>query len=161
MRPRPTGFPLVAVATAALALAGCSNGTSTSAGPTAAASGAMGTTVQVALSEWSVSPTPASVPAGDITFEVTNNGPEDPHEFVIVKTDLDFAALPTDDTGTVDEEGEGMEVIGEIEDIPVGETQELTETLGAGAYVLLCNIYEESEQESHYQEGMRIPFTVE
>jgi hypothetical protein len=54
-----------------------------------------------------------------------------------------------------------MEVIGEIEDIPVGETQELTETLSTGAYVLLCNIYEETEQESHYQEGMRIPFAVE
>jgi uncharacterized cupredoxin-like copper-binding protein len=151
----------MAVVTAALALAGCSNGTGTSAGPTAATSAAAGTSVQVALSEWSVSPTPTSVPAGDITFEVTNNGPEDPHEFVIVKTDLDFAALPTDDSGTVDEAGEGMEVIGEIEDIPVGETQELTETLSAGAYVLLCNIYEETEQESHYQEGMRIPFTVE
>ena len=33
---------------------------------------------------------------------------------------------------------EGIEVIDEIEDIPVGETQELTVTLEAGNYVLLC-----------------------
>jgi uncharacterized cupredoxin-like copper-binding protein len=112
------------------------------------------------LSEWSVVPTPDSVPAGDVTFQVTNQGPEDVHEFVIVKTDLAFDSLPTDDTGAVSESGSGMEVVDEIEDIPVGQTQEVTATLAAGKYVLMCNIYDETEQEAHYQQGMRLPFTV-
>jgi hypothetical protein len=33
--------------------------------------------------------------------------------------------------------------------------------LDAGNYVLICNIWDEDEQESHYQEGMRAAFTVE
>jgi len=35
--------------------------------------------------------------------------------------------------------------------------------LDAGNYVLICNIVEEEDGEtvSHYQEGMRTPFTVE
>ena len=35
-------------------------------------------------------------------------------------------------TGAVDESGEGVEVIDEIEDIPVGETQDVTVELEAG-----------------------------
>ena len=53
-----------------------------------------------------------------------------------------------------------MTVVDEIEDIPVGQTQELTVTLEAGRYVLLCNIYSADENEAHYQMGMRIGFEV-
>jgi hypothetical protein len=52
-------------------------------------------------------------------------------------------------------------VIDEIEDIPVGETQSVTVDLEAGNYVLICNIFDETENEAHYAEGMRIAFTVE
>jgi uncharacterized cupredoxin-like copper-binding protein len=128
--------------------------------PAGSAAGSGATTVQVALSEWSVVPTPDSVPAGDVTFQVRNNGPDDVHEFVILKTDLAFDALPTDANGAVEESGSGIEVKDEIEDIPVGQTQEVTADLAAGKYVLLCNIYDETEQEAHYQQGMRLPFTV-
>ena len=83
------------------------------------------------------------------------------HEFVVLKTDLDAGDLPTDDTGAVDEAGEGITVIDEIEDIPVGESQNLSVSLDAGHYVLLCNIYSEDEQEAHYTMGMRTNFTVE
>jgi len=96
-----------------------------------------------------------------VTFQVSNTGPEDVHEFVVLKTDLDAGALPTDDTGAVLEEGEGIEVVDEIEDIPVGESQDLTVSLEAGKYVLLCNIYSAEEQEAHYEMGMRTNFTVE
>jgi uncharacterized cupredoxin-like copper-binding protein len=161
MRPGPKRL-LLAASTACLALAACSDG-GTTASPVAASPGAPagGTSVTVALSEWSVAPTPDRVPAGDVTFDVTNDGPEDPHEFVVLRTDLDFASLPTDANGAVTEDVEGIEVVDEVEDIPVGETQELMTTLTAGTYVLLCNIYDEAEQEAHYQMGMRIPFTVE
>ena len=76
------------------------------------------------------------------------------------KTDLEPTALPTDENGAVVETGEGIELIGEIEDIPVGETQSVTLDLEAGNYVLICNIFDEGEQEAHYQEGMRTTFTV-
>jgi hypothetical protein len=49
-------------------------------------------------------------------------------EFVVFRTDLGPTELPTDENGAVDETGEGIELIGEIEDIPVGETKNVTWT---------------------------------
>lgn len=146
---------LAGLSIVALSSAACGTGQPTIA-PTAAAP----TTVAVTLREWSVTPTPSSVAAGTVTFQVTNSGPEDIHEFVVIKTDLAPDALPVDATGTVTEEGAGMTVEDEIEDIPIGQTQELTVPLTAGKYVLLCNIYSEDEQEAHYKMGMRIAFEV-
>jgi uncharacterized cupredoxin-like copper-binding protein len=153
---------LAAVSVIALAISACSTGTASpsaaAASPSAAGGG--GTTVPVTLQEWSVLPASDSAPAGSVTFQVTNTGPEDVHEFVVLKTDLDAGALPVDETGAVTEAGEGIEVIDEIEDVAVGATPELTVTLAAGKYVLLCNIYDETEKEAHYKMGMRTPFTV-
>jgi iron uptake system component EfeO len=153
---------LAAVSVIALAISACSTGTASpsaaAASPSAAGGG--GTTVPVALQEWSVLPASASAPAGSVTFQVTNTGPEDVHEFVVLKTDLDPGVLPVDETGAVTEAGEGIEVIGEIEDVAVGATPELTVTLAAGKYVLLCNIYDETEKEAHYKMGMRTPFAA-
>ena len=144
-----------AVAVAAmLGVAGC-----TGASPTPSADD--GTTVDVTLQEWAVVPAVTSAPAGEITFHITNNGPEDVHEFVVIQTDLAHGDLPVDETGTVDEEGGEMTVVDEVEDLPVGETEDLTVSLDAGNYVLICNIYSADEQESHYQMGMHIGFTVE
>jgi uncharacterized cupredoxin-like copper-binding protein len=119
------------------------------------------TTVDVTLQEFAVIPASSSASAGDVTFDVTNEGPDDVHEFVVFKTDLAPDALPTNEDGTVDEEGEGVELQDEIEDIAVGDTQSVTIDLPAGSYVFICNIFEEAEQEAHYQEGMRVAFTVE
>jgi iron uptake system component EfeO len=137
-----------AIGAAALLAACASNG------------GGGGTTIDVTLQEWAVVVADTSAPAGDVTFEITNNGPEDVHEFVIFRTDLDVAELPTDESGVVDEEGEGIEVVDEVEDVAVGATEELTVTLEAGNYALVCNIYDEDEGEAHYAMGMRTPFTV-
>jgi len=165
------GYQVLAVsALLTLLLAACQTSASespaVSAGPAAstapgASTAPAGTTVNVTLQEWAVLADAESAPAGDVTFVVTNSGPDDVHEFVIIRTDLDPGALPTDATGAVDEAGTGMEVIDEIEDIAVGDTGEVTATLEAGNYVLICNVYSEDEQEAHYAEGMRIAFTVE
>lgn len=112
------------------------------------------------LQEFSVATDPTSAEAGEMTFEATNDGPDDTHEFVVFQTDLSLTDLPTDENGAVDETGEGLELIGEIEDIEVGETDSVTLNLDAGNYVLVCNIWDEDEQEAHYQEGMRTGFTV-
>jgi uncharacterized cupredoxin-like copper-binding protein len=160
---------LAIVAVMSLLLAACAPSASESAAASAepAASAAAGATiVNVTLQEWAVVPDAESAPAGEVTFAVTNDGPDDVHEFVIVRTDLDPGDLPTDATGTVDEAGVQfqsgeMEVIDEIEDLAVGDTQEVTVTLEAGSYVLICNVYSADEQEAHYAEGMRVAFTVE
>jgi hypothetical protein len=122
-----------------------------------------GGTVAVTLQEFSVLPESDTASAGEVTFEATNEGPNDPHELVVIRTDLAPDALPTTEEGGVDEEGEGIEVIGEIEEFPVGETESATFDLEAGSYVLICNIVEEEdgELESHYVEGMRTAFAVE
>jgi len=122
-----------------------------------------GGTVEVTLQEWAVTPGTSSVAAGEVTFEATNEGPNDPHELVVFATDLAPDALPTNEDGSVNEEGEGVTLIGEIEEFPVDESESATFTLEAGSYVLICNLVEEEEGEleSHYQEGMRVAFTVE
>jgi uncharacterized cupredoxin-like copper-binding protein len=143
------------MAAGALALAGCTSG---GASPTADGGGA--TTVAVTLQEWAVVPAPNSAPAGDVTFEITNDGPEDIHEFVVIKTDLDVGELPTDADGVLDEGGEGMVVIDEVEDLRVGETQTLTVSLDSGSYALVCNVWDDEEGEAHYRMGMYTAFTV-
>jgi uncharacterized cupredoxin-like copper-binding protein len=123
-----------------------------------------GTDVAVTLQEFNVIPNPTSAAAGTVNFNIQNDGPDDPHEFVVIKTDLAADALPTAEDGSVDEEGEGIEVVDEVEDLEVGGTETLTVDLEAGAYVLICNITEEEADgtiESHYQEGMHVGFTVE
>lgn len=157
MIPERARMVVAGIAAISLAAVGCTTA-GTSPSPTAGGGGA--TTVQVTLQEWAVVLAAASAPAGDITFDVTNEGPEDFHEFVVIKTDLEAAELPTDADGVVDEGGDGMEVIDEIEDLPVGESQSLSLALEAGSYVLLCNIWDEGEGEAHYKMGMRMAFSV-
>jgi hypothetical protein len=120
-------------------------------------------TVDIELLEFSVVPSADSAASGDVTFDIENTGPNDPHEFVVIKTDLDAADLPTKDDGSVDEDGEGIEVVDEVEEIAVGSMESLTVNLDPGNYALICNLVEEEdgELESHYQEGMHVGFTVE
>ena len=110
-------------------------------------------TVAVTLVDFSVTPDPDSAPAGETTFDVTNDA-EQVHEFVVFQTDLAADQLPTDENGDVDEAGEGVALVDEIEDIEGGSTQSLTVNLDAGSYVLICNL------PGHYQQGMHASFTA-
>jgi uncharacterized cupredoxin-like copper-binding protein len=144
-----------------LAIGALAAACATAGGSASATNGASGgaTTVDVSLQEFSITADPATTPAGEVTFHVTNDGPAEVHEVVIIKTDLAPDALPTAEDGSVDEAGEGVEAIDEIEDIPVGESQDLTVTLDAASYVLICNIVEGGVV--HYAVGMRTGFTVD
>ena len=146
------------VAAAGLVLAAC--GDDEGDGADGGTTGVGGSTVDITLQEFAVTPGATSAPAGSITFEATNNGPDDVHELVVIRTDLSPEALPTNDDGSANEEGEGVEAIDEIPEFAPGETQSLTLDLAAGAYVLICNVYDPDEDEAHYQEGMRVAFTV-
>ncbi|MBA3691166.1 MAG: hypothetical protein H0W82_07115 [Actinobacteria bacterium] len=94
-----------------------------------------------------------TAPAGDVTFDIQNDAGQ-VHEFVVFKTDLAPDALPTDDAGDVDEKGEGVTHIDEVEDIAGGSSESLTVKLDAGSYVLICNL------PGHYKQGMHTGFTV-
>jgi uncharacterized cupredoxin-like copper-binding protein len=118
-------------------------------------------TVDVTLQEFAVIPSEDSVETGKVTFTVSNKGPEDDHELVVIRTDLSPVDLPTNPNGSVNEEGQGIEAIGEIAEFPPGEERTQAFDLESGSYVLICNVYDEAEKESHYQEGMRVSLTVE
>ena len=119
--------------------------------PEATASEPMDTTVASVLSEWAVTADPTTVPAGEVTFEVSNTGAI-PHELAIVHTDLAADALPVAD-GVVNEAE--LDVVGRVEEFAGGAESSGTFELEAGSYVLICNI------PAHYSQGMHAAFTVE
>jgi len=123
--------------------------------------------IGIRLQEWAVVPSESSAAAGEITFRIENVG-EETHEFVVIRTDLSVLDLPTEEDGSVNESAvnesaEGVEVVGEVEDVPAGGSAELTVTLESGHYALICNVVEEEdgETESHFQMGMRTDFEAE
>ena len=113
--------------------------------------------VDATLKDFEIDLGSSSGDAGDVTFNITNDGPS-AHEFVVFKTDLAPDALPTvdDENGIpiVDEEGTGIELVDEAEDIAADSSTDLTVTLEAGSYVIICNV------SGHYQSGMHTAFTV-
>ena len=167
-------IPIIAVAAvAALVAGGCSSkstSSSTTGGGITVTTVATGTTVQVTAGDTSglngkmtLTPTPASVPAGNVTFVVKNTGTID-HEMIVLKTDVPFDQLPVVDSNDppvpvtsgadkVSEDGS----VGETGDpnVKPGQTRTFTvKNMVAGNYVLVCNIAK------HYGMGMRAAFTV-
>ncbi len=125
----------------------------------ASACGGGANSVDATLSNFKIDLDSSSAKSGEVTFKITNNGPS-VHEFVVVKTDLAPDQLPTtqeDGVTIVDEEGEGIEPVDEVEDIANGASAELKVNLQAGNYVLVCN---RSEDGGHYTQGMVTAFTV-
>ena len=118
------------------------------------------TAVAVTLQEWAVIPDTTTIKAGEVTFNATNAGPDDPHELVVIKTDLGLLSLPTGADGKVDEQGAGLTVIGEIAEFAVGAKASGTLTLTPGKYLLICNVLD-AEGDAHYGKGMTIAVTVE
>lgn len=118
------------------------------------------TQVDVTLREWAIETSVESVDAGEIYFLVENAGPDDPHEFVVIRTDLEPEALPVVE-GSVPEDD--VDLLDEIEPFAPASSASITLELEAGSYVFICNIaeVENGELESHYEEGMRVAFTVE
>jgi uncharacterized cupredoxin-like copper-binding protein len=116
--------------------------------------------VNVSLGEWAVAPDKTTVKAGQVYFFANNLGPNDPHELVIIRTDLAPDQLPVVD-GRVPEDQ--VDLIGEIEPFNPGTQAADTFSLEPGNYVLICNLaeVEEGEMESHYEPGMRARLVVE
>jgi uncharacterized cupredoxin-like copper-binding protein len=107
-----------------------------------------GTLVAVRLSDFKLSTKTAKVPSGYVTFRIRNVGPST-HEFVVDRTDVMADALPLRANAiTVNEDSKELDAAGELADIRLGATRDLTLKLKPGHYVLYCNL------EGHYRGGM-------
>lgn len=105
------------------------------------------------VKEWEVVVDKDSVPAGEVTFTITNNGTIQ-HEFLVVKTDIADGEIPVEGDH-FSESLDSISVIDEIGEFAAGTSETLTVTLEAGNYQLLCNI------PAHYSAGMHTAFVVE
>ena len=112
--------------------------------------------VTVILQDFHVHPNRNEAKAGRLTLEAVNEGMSI-HELVILKTDLNPAALPRKEAKPhqgivteylVNEDDARMKTIDEIEEFPAGTSQKKTVVLDPGHYVLFCNI------PGHYDKGM-------
>jgi uncharacterized cupredoxin-like copper-binding protein len=109
-----------------------------------------GSAITATLKEYSIELSQATAAPGAVTFTVTNSG-DMVHEFVVLKTDIQAADLPfTNDAVTED----NYTSMGEVADLEAGATGNLTATLTAGHYAIICNL------PGHVREGMAVDFTV-
>ena len=118
------------------------------------------TRVNVTLQEWGVVPDALEIPAGRIYFYVENIGPDDPHEFLIIRIgDTNVQDIPVVDGSLPEDE---VDIIDEIEPFATGSSASIVVDLTPGRYLLLCNIaeIEDGELESHFELGMRTIFEV-
>ena len=119
------------------------------------------TRVTVTMREWAILSDFAEVEAGTIYFLVENQGPEHPHEFVIIASDLGLGEFPIEDGAIPDD---ALHVVGKIAEFGTESWASIAVDLSPGRYILICNISDEfdedPEPESHYELGMRIPLIV-
>lgn len=122
-----------------------------------AASAAAATVVNVKEAEgptnYSIKLDRTSIPAGKVTFKVTNESKSLEHEFVVVKTNLAPDKLPYDEAAQRVKEDK-LNIIGEVEGLQPGDSGSNTFDLQPGKYVAMCN------EPGHYDQGMYAPFTV-
>jgi len=95
----------------------------------------------------------ATVPAGRVTFNVTNASSVLIHEMVISPLKPGQTELPYDADGIKVDEDAAMD-LGEVAELDAGKTGSLTLDLGPGRYVLYCNI------PGHFVGGMWVVLTV-
>lgn len=104
----------------------------------------------VTLSEWRIKAESTHVNAGEVTFNVRNEGAA-PHELVVVRTNLSANKLPVA-SGFVDEEQ--AVPVGRTANVNNGKSETLILPVTPGTYVLFCNIH------AHYGQGMSMALMV-
>jgi hypothetical protein len=148
MRYGKVAVGLFAVVT--LVAAGCGGG-----------GGDSGAKTDVGLEEYTVTPDPVELPAGEVAVTADNLGTVE-HELVIVEADS-AAALPTKADGSVDEdEIPERAKQGELEDVKKGTQRTKKFDLKAGTYVFFCNVVQDEGGTtiSHFKQGMHEVVTV-
>ena len=121
--------------------------------PTPAPIGVPPTGTAIYVSEWSVG-VPTSMLAGQVNFSITNIGTIQ-HELLVFKSDLPPAAYPLDKEGNIIEDGPGISLLSDGDNIDPGKTQTRTVDLTKpGRYLFVCNI------PGHFKSGMFRVVTV-
>jgi uncharacterized cupredoxin-like copper-binding protein len=110
---------------------------------------ASATKVKVTEKEFKLTPSPATVKHGSVTFTLKNTG-HLKHELIILKTNVAAGKLPI--AGTKAKLVGKVE--GKIKPVSPGKSKTLTVKLPAGKYILLCNL------PAHYKAGQRSAFKV-
>lgn len=128
----------------ALALSGCSSGSSHQA--------ARAATVRVTERDFRITVSPARVHAGAVRLLVHNRGP-DMHELLMVRSSNGDLPLRSDGL-TVNEAALDSATVGTIEGREPGSAEQLLVHLKPGRYELFCNMA------GHYLGGMRAELVV-
>jgi uncharacterized cupredoxin-like copper-binding protein len=106
--------------------------------------------IAIHLSEWSVG-VPTTVQAGKVDLTITNIG-KIPHELLVFKSDLDPSSFPLDKDGNIIEDGPGVNLVSDGDNIDPGKMQNRAVDLSKpGQYIFVCNI------PGHFHAGM---FTI-
>jgi uncharacterized cupredoxin-like copper-binding protein len=109
--------------------------------------------IPAALSEWHVA-VPTTIKAGTINLEAANFGTIQ-HELLVFKSDLPPSAYPVDKNGDIIEDGPGIALVSDGDNLDPGTTQARTVDLTQpGTYLFVCNI------PGHFKAGMFSVVTV-
>jgi uncharacterized cupredoxin-like copper-binding protein len=127
----PTASPIASTATASASPAGA---------PT------------ISLYEWKVV-VASTLKSGTSTFTISNFGAA-PHELLVFKSDRAPSAYPTDAAGDIKEEGAGVSLVSDGDNIAPGGSQVRIIDLKPGKYLFVCNIA------GHFKQGMFVAVTV-
>lgn len=110
--------------------------------------------IEVALVNWTVEPAQPQANAGSVTFWAVHDmahqhaGDEGgaTHDLQVMKKNADG----------------GLQLVGQVQGLTMGQAKALTLDLAAGDYELSCNVAEQINGKtiSHYQLGMHSPFKV-
>ncbi len=106
----------------------------------------------ISLYEWKVVAA-TTLKAGTASFTITNFGMQ-PHELLLFKSDLAPSAYPTDAAGDIIEDGPGVTLVSDGENIDPSGTQARSVDLTPGTYLFVCNI------PGHFKQGMFSVVTV-
>jgi uncharacterized cupredoxin-like copper-binding protein len=109
--------------------------------------------IPAALSEWHVA-VPSTIKAGTVNLEAANFGTIQ-HELLVFKSDLPPSAFPVDKNDNIIEDGPGITLVSDGDNIDPGNTQTRTVDLTKpGTYLFVCNI------PGHFKAGMFSVVTV-
>jgi uncharacterized cupredoxin-like copper-binding protein len=109
--------------------------------------------VPAALSEWHVA-VPQAIKAGTVNLEAANFGTIQ-HELLVFRSDLPPASFPVDKDGNIIEDGPGINLVSDGDNIDPGKTQtRVVDLTQPGSYLFVCNI------PGHFKAGMFSPVSV-
>jgi uncharacterized cupredoxin-like copper-binding protein len=94
-----------------------------------------------------------SVPAGEVTFKVTNASRDSIHEMIVMHLQEPTKPLPYIDNEKRVDEGKSGDM-GEVSELGPGKSGALSVVLVPGKYLLICNM------PGHYAAGMWTEFEV-